>query len=91
MTAARPGATSLRRFTYALCTLGLASILIGVLAITYANHVADQSYQRSQMNLRQLCSIVVTLDDTYRQSPSTTTLGRKIAAEFAALRIHLGC
>ena len=91
MTVERPGAANLRRFTYALIALGLASLLIGVLAITYANHVADESYKRSQANLRQLCSIVITLDDTYKQTPSTTKLGQKIAAEFAALRIHLGC
>lgn len=91
MTVERPGAVSLRRFTYALCALGVASILIGIIAIMYANHVGDQAYNRSQTNLRQLCSIVVTLDDTYRQTPPTSELGRKIAAEFDALRVHLGC
>lgn len=40
---------------------------------------------------RKWCSIVETLDSSYRQSPPTTPSGRNVAANIAELRRSLNC
>ena len=69
---------------YTLILLFFTVIVIGINSIWYANHVAQQ-------NNRKWCSLVVTMDDAYRQQPPTSPTGRKVAADMAALRRQFGC
>ena len=45
----------------------------------------------TQRSERKLCAVVITSDDTYRETPPTTPVGKKQAANFARLRDQLGC
>lgn len=40
---------------------------------------------------RKWCSVVITLDDAWRQSPPTTAAGKTMAANMAQLRHDLHC
>lgn len=46
---------------------------------------------RDQARQREICGLIITFDDAYRQTPPTTALGRHIAAEMHAYRAGLGC
>lgn len=60
------------------------SVVLFVTTIWYANHVARESD-------RNWCSLISTLDDTYRQQPPRSPTGRQVADEVHALRIRFGC
>lgn len=60
----------------------LLSITLG--NIWYTNHVADE-------RAREICGLIVVLDDAYRQTPPQTALGQHVAAEMHAYRLRLGC
>lgn len=47
--------------------------------------------QRDRARQREICGLISTFDDAYRQTPPTTALGRHIAAEMHAYRVGLGC
>jgi hypothetical protein len=40
---------------------------------------------------RKWCSVVITLDDAWRESPPTTPSGKNMAANIAELRHELHC
>jgi hypothetical protein len=40
---------------------------------------------------RKWCSVVITLDDAWRQSPPTTAAGKTMAANMSELRRELHC
>lgn len=69
---------------YSLIMIFLASVTSALAAIMYAKHVDNESNQR-------WCGLVVRLDDTYREKPPGTELGRDIATEFQKLRHDFGC
>lgn len=69
---------------YALAVIVLSTLTMALLAIGIAQHTARESE-------RKWCSIVVTLDDAYRQTPPSSTVGRQLAADMAQLRRDLGC
>jgi hypothetical protein len=73
-----------RTVLYLIVVTLLCALAAGVNSIWYANRVAQESN-------RNWCSLVNTLDDTYRQQPPTTPTGRQVAAEIHALRVRLGC
>jgi len=45
----------------------------------------------SAVNQRKFCTVVGTMDDSYRETPPTTEAGRNLAASIADLRRQLGC
>lgn len=51
-------------------------------------YLSDRAIRESES---KLCAIVILSDDTYRQNPPTTELGRKQAQNFSDLRKSLGC
>jgi hypothetical protein len=53
-------------------------------SMLYANRVAAESEQK-------WCSVVTTLDDTYRLSAPSTPTGKQMASAIAALRSDLRC
>jgi hypothetical protein len=72
------------RAVYAGVLALVLAVVLGGLEIWYSNHVARESN-------RAWCSLIDTLDDTYRQQPPTTPTGEQVAAEVHALRLRLGC
>ena len=64
-------------------------------SMLYANRVAAQAEKRANQvaadNEQKWCSVVTTLDDTYRSSDPSTPTGKKMAAAIAELRSDLRC
>ncbi|GAA2516588.1 hypothetical protein [Winogradskya humida] len=61
-----------------------SSLAMGIGAVVISVHLTNTS-------LRQLCSIVVTMDDDYRSEPPSTPTGERLAGSLAELRRELGC
>lgn len=80
-----------RDLVYVLLVVFVTSIVLAAVNVIYTNHVAAQSEQRNQERAREICGLISTFDDAYRQTPPTTELGRHIAAEMHAYRVGLGC
>lgn len=72
------------KFWYALAAVFLTLMLAVALNVIYTNRVAAQGN-------KQWCSIIVTLDDSYRKTPPTTETGKKIAADMHRLRSQFKC
>lgn len=47
--------------------------------------------RRDQQRAREICGLIVVLDDAYRTTTPTTELGRSIAAAVHRYRLRLGC
>jgi hypothetical protein len=73
-----------RSVLYAVMTLLVAVLAVGVNSIWYANRVAQQSNHN-------WCDLITAMDDAYRQTPPASPLGRKLAADMHNLRQRLGC
>lgn len=73
-----------KRLAYSLLIIFLAALTSALVSIGYAKHVDSESNQR-------WCGLVVRLDDTYREKPPGTELGRDIANEFKQLRQDFDC
>jgi cell division protein FtsX len=72
----------------AICTTVVAMFIAStVLGFVFAG----QSYQRSLQSQRQICGLIVTLDDVYRSTPPTTATGRNFATQLHIYRVSLGC
>jgi hypothetical protein len=69
---------------YALLIAFVSSLVMGVVAVQYANHVDRQSNQ-------QWCEIVVTLDETYDKQPPQSESGKVIAREMKRMRHDFDC
>lgn len=76
---------------YALLTCFVAFVGLAISGLVYINHVQDQGDRRNAARAREICGLIVVLDDAYRQNPPTTELGRHIAAEMHTYRVGLGC
>jgi hypothetical protein len=61
------------------------------LTIGYVNKVDHAAEERNQQRARDICGLLVVLDDAYKQLPPTTQLGRNIADEIHRYRVKLGC
>lgn len=69
---------------WALLAVFISCLAMMAGSLIYANSVARESAQ-------QWCSIVITLDDAYRQTPPQTAVGQNLASEIAQLRQSLEC
>lgn len=45
----------------------------------------------SATNQRKFCTVVSTMDDSYRETPPTTVAGKNLAQSITQLRHDLGC
>ena len=72
------------KFWYALAAVFLTLMLATILNVIYTNRIAAQSE-------KHWCSIIVTLDDSYRKTPPTTEIGKKIATDMHRLREQFKC
>lgn len=70
-----------------LAGIGLA---IGF-TIAYVTRVDRAAEARNQQRAREICGLIVLLDNTYQQTKPTTALGQNIADEIHAYRTRLGC
>jgi hypothetical protein len=59
----------------------IALIVIGFVWVSHSDR------QRA----RDICGLITTLDDSYRDTPPTTPTGRKVADELHAYRLRLDC
>lgn len=69
---------------YSLVALFVSMLMLTGASLLYANYVATKSTQR-------FCSIVITLNDTYKQQPPQTETGRKFVRDMAKLERDLKC
>lgn len=69
------------------------SLAAAALALSLqANRRSEAREQQARRASEQAwCSIIVTMDDRYRQTPPTTAAGRNMAAGIANLRTTLRC
>lgn len=63
----------------ALAVLGVGAGAIGV------------ERRDSKATQRKFCTVVATMDDSYRETPPATVAGRNLAESIAQLRHDLGC
>lgn len=69
---------------YFLLVACLASIIMGVISIQYADYVDRKSN-------RQWCDVVTTLDDAYAANPPQSEAGRRLAQEMKRMRHDFDC
>lgn len=69
---------------YSLLIVFLSSILMGIVAIEYANYVDSQSN-------KELCEMIVAVDDAFKDVPAAGPSGQKVAEAFHHLRIKFNC
>ncbi len=83
------------RVWYAMTVTFVVTIAFAGASVLYANHAADQAVQRSvetdRESNRRWCTLLVTMDEAYRESPPSTEAGKTMAAEVTRLRAEFGC
>lgn len=57
----------------------------------YIQHVDRQAERRNVERAREICGLIVVLDNAYQQTPPTTPVGRNLADEIHRYRVRLGC
>lgn len=78
---------------------GLVVLIVAVSLAAASLAISLRANQRSEERERQArhaseqawCSIIITMDDRYQQTPPTTAAGRNMAAGIANLRSTLRC
>lgn len=69
----------------------LSAVLAAALCLTVANNNRDRGIEARKELQRQVCAIVVSLDDNYHEAPPATKAGQLNAASMNHLRLALGC
>lgn len=80
-----------QKLVYALIVVFVTSFALAVANVLYTDHVNAEAEHRNQQRAREICGLISTFDDAYRDNPPTTDLGRHIAAEMHTYRVGLGC
>lgn len=47
--------------------------------------------RRDRERAREICGLIVVLDDAYRETPPATPVGQHVADEIHRYRLRLGC
>ena len=83
-----------RRWWPYLVAIG-SSVIGSVFSVLIALHAQSEGAQRgrdARADLqRQVCAVVVALDDNYHDNPPATPLGKDNATSLAQVRASLGC
>lgn len=66
-------------------------LAIASLSLTFAILSSLIGYVVDRRSDQRWCSIVTTMDETWRAQPPPTSSGRKLAAEIAQLRKEFNC
>ena len=74
----------------------LLAVIVGFglalgLTIGYVKKVDADAEHRNLERSREICGLILVLDEAYQATPPTTPLGRNVAAEIHAYRTRLGC
>jgi hypothetical protein len=73
-----------RQLIYALIVMMITTCIMLTLSIVYTNHVEHQSEHT-------WCTLMTTLDNTYRANPPTTPTGVQVAQSVHQLVVEFGC
>lgn len=80
---------------YSIATSFTAVLVLAVGGVLYTKNVQDENdarYNRLvQQSEQKWCAIIVTLDDSYKVTPPSTPVGRKLATEMSRLRREFHC
>lgn len=76
---------------YAAVVVFVTLVAVAIGNVAYTNHVDQRAEQRNLERTREICGLIVVLDDAYRQTKPTTPLGQNIADEIHHYRQRLGC
>lgn len=68
-----------------------SAVLATLLCLSVSARNADRGRESRRALQTQVCSIVITLDDNYREAPPTTEIGKRNAVSMSRLRVALGC
>jgi hypothetical protein len=83
------------RYKIAVAVAVLVALVSAPSAMFYANRVARQAEQRARQesldNDRKWCSVVETIDGSYREAPPVTPTGKNLASAIRELRSSLPC
>lgn len=79
------------RTVYAAVVVFVTLVAVSLLNVAYTNHVDRQAEQRNIERVREICGLIVVLDDAYQQTPPATSVGRNVADEIHRYRERLGC
>ena len=80
-----------RARVYAAVVVFVTLVVLGLGNWAYIRHVDQVAEERNVQRAREICGLIVVLDDAYRETPPTTALGRNVALEIHAYRARLGC
>ena len=74
----------------------LLAVIVGFglalgLTIGYVKRVDREAEARNVQRTREICGLILVLDEAYQATPPTTPLGRNVATEIHAYRQRLGC
>lgn len=69
----------------------LSAVLAAALCLTVTAANRDRGIEARKELQRQVCAIVVSLDDNYREAPPATEAGQLNAKSMRQLRSSLGC
>lgn len=79
------------RQVYAAVVVFATLVILAVGNWAYIQHVDHQAEQRNVQRAREICGLIVVLDDAYRATPPTTPVGQHLADEIHRYRVALGC
>jgi hypothetical protein len=80
---------------YSTAAILASSLVMSLASMGIALHVNAESDRKAEVarveSERKWCSIVITLNDSYREQPPTTATGKNVAAGIAELAKSLDC
>lgn len=79
------------RQVYAAVVVFVTLVAVAIGNWAYTNYVDRQAEQRNLQRSREICGLLVVLDNVYQQTPPTTPVGRNVAEEIHRYRLALGC
>lgn len=83
------------KLAYGLLMSFVSSLMVAMIAIWYAGHVAKEAEARANENARRSaqawCEVVMTMNKAYDEAPPTTPTGKKLATDMRKLQDDLGC
>lgn len=80
-----------RRVVYALLAVFVTSVGLAIVNVWYTNHVQQESERRNETRSRDICGIIVIIDDRNQKISPTSEDQRRFIAELHRYRQKLGC
>lgn len=79
------------RQVYAAVVVFVTMVVLAIGNWAYTNYVDRQAERRNVDRAREICGLIVVLDDAYAVTPPATPVGQHLAAEIHRYRVALGC